>query len=203
MGWYKAPNAHFHRDYYKRRKLGGLLGTTTKSVRSILQFSKYFTGRLGRSQKKGSLMLHTLKKISAARSAAKLLHIFSHRASRGAVWPLHFKFASYAYVVVQLWLFHPKTAPKAISEGLKSNIFLGGHVPQVPHTPSARASLALCDQSRAHWNPPFQNPRSATEGDLGASSSRQFRNFTASQVGSDSGPYTVASLTANSRMMSV
>ena len=27
---------------------------------------------------------------------------------------------------------------------------------------SARASCALCHQSRAHWNPPFQNPRSAT-----------------------------------------
>ena len=147
MGWYKAPNAHFHRDYYKRRKLGGFLGTTTKSVRSILPFSKYFTGRLGRAQKKkGSLMLHTLKKISAVIRAAKFLHIFFHRASRGAVWPLHFKFASYAYVVVQLLLFHPKTAPKAISEGLKSNIFLGRHVHQMPHTPSARASLALCDQ---------------------------------------------------------
>ena len=47
VGWYEA---HFHRDYYKRRKLGGLMGTTTKSVRSILQFSKYFTGRLGSSE---------------------------------------------------------------------------------------------------------------------------------------------------------
>ena len=28
--------------------------------------------------------------------------------------------------------------------------------------PSARASPDLCDQSCAHWNPPFQNPRSAT-----------------------------------------
>ena len=44
-------NAHFHRDYYyKLRKLGGLQGTTTKSVRSILQFLKYFTGRLGMSE---------------------------------------------------------------------------------------------------------------------------------------------------------
>ena len=41
--------------------------------------------------------MHTLKKFSAARSAAKLLHIFSRRASRGAAWPLHVKFASYAY----------------------------------------------------------------------------------------------------------
>ena len=36
--------------------------------------------------------MHTLK------CAAKLLHIFPRRASRGAAWPLHFKFASYAYV---------------------------------------------------------------------------------------------------------
>ena len=40
----------FHRDFYKRRKLGSLLGMTTKSVCSILQLSKYFTGRLGRSE---------------------------------------------------------------------------------------------------------------------------------------------------------
>ena len=38
MDWYEATNAHFQTgDYYKRRKLGGLLGTMTKSVRSILQ----------------------------------------------------------------------------------------------------------------------------------------------------------------------
>ena len=79
MGWYEATNAHFHRDYYKRRKLGGLLGTTTKLVRSILSFSKYFTGRLGRSEsfEKSSLKVPTLKKISAALRAAKLIHIFS------------------------------------------------------------------------------------------------------------------------------
>ena len=40
--------------------------------------------------------------------------------------------------------------------------FLGEHLPHVPHPPSVRASRALCDQSHAHWNPPFQNPRSAT-----------------------------------------
>ena len=34
-------------------------------------------------------------------------------------------------------------------------IFLGGHV-HVPHPPSARTSCALCDQSRAHWNPLFE-----------------------------------------------
>ena len=47
--------------------------------------------------KEGSLKVHTLKKIFAACSAAKLLHIFSRRASRGAAVPIHFKFASYAY----------------------------------------------------------------------------------------------------------
>ena len=41
-------------------------------------------------------------------------------------------------LVVQLLLFNPKTAPKAISEGLKSKISLGGHVPHVPHPPSVR-----------------------------------------------------------------
>ena len=44
--------------------------------------------------KKGSLMVRTLKKFSTALRAAKSLHIFS----RGAAWPLHFKFAFYAYV---------------------------------------------------------------------------------------------------------
>ena len=43
-------------------------------------------------------------------------------------------------------------APKMISD-LKSKAFPGGH----------DTSHALCDQSRAHWNPPFQNPRSATD----------------------------------------
>ena len=37
------------------------------------------------------------EKFSAALRAAKLLHIFSRRASRGAARPVHVKFASYAY----------------------------------------------------------------------------------------------------------
>ena len=56
----------------------------------------------------------------------------------------------------------PKTAPKAISEGLKQEFSWGDMSPHVPH-PLARASRASCDQSRAHWNPPFQNPGSATD----------------------------------------
>ena len=39
MGWYEVINAHFLLP--ARRGLGGLLGTTTKSVRSILHISKY------------------------------------------------------------------------------------------------------------------------------------------------------------------
>ena len=39
----------------------------------------------------------------------------------------------------------------------------GGTCPPTCHTPLARASRTLCDQSHAPWNPPFQNPRSATE----------------------------------------
>ena len=90
--------------YYKRRKLGGLLGTTTKSVRIILLFFKYFTGRLGRSEssypwKKAlfcSLKVHTLKN-SPPRYARRNYFTFFRHASRGTTWPLHSKFASYAY----------------------------------------------------------------------------------------------------------
>ena len=74
MGWYKATNAHFHRDYYKRRKLGGLQGTTTKSVRSILLFSKCFTVRLERSE--------AYEKRQS--NGAHIEKIF-HRASRGEI----------------------------------------------------------------------------------------------------------------------
>ena len=45
-------------------------------------------------QSKGA---HFEKKIAAARSAAKLVFISFSSASRGTSWPLHFKFASYAY----------------------------------------------------------------------------------------------------------
>ena len=43
--------------------------------------------------------MHTFKKISAALRTAKLLHILP-AVIRDAAWPLHFKFASYAYAVV-------------------------------------------------------------------------------------------------------
>ena len=55
MAWYGLM--HIHRLYHKRRKLAGLLGTTTKSVHIILLFSKYFTGRVG-----GSEGLYTIEK---------------------------------------------------------------------------------------------------------------------------------------------
>ena len=72
-------------DAEQATKLGGLLGTTTKSVRTILLFSKYFAGQLGRSEslylwKKGSLKVHTLREFAAAHSAAKL---FPHHTSCG------------------------------------------------------------------------------------------------------------------------
>ena len=41
--------------------------------------------------------------------------------------------------------------------------FPGGTCPPRATPISVHASRALCDQSRAQWNPPFQNPRSATE----------------------------------------
>ena len=75
----------FHSDYYKQRKLGRILGTTTKSVRIILPLSKYFTRRLGRSEslnpwKKAlfcSVKVHTLTKFAAALREAKFFYIFT------------------------------------------------------------------------------------------------------------------------------
>ena len=55
----------------------------------------------------------------------KLLHIFSHRAKRGAAWPLHFKFASYAYAGDFSSHFHPYISMFPVSHSLVcSNIFL-------------------------------------------------------------------------------
>ena len=59
MAWYEA-SAHFHKDYYKRRKLGGLLGRTTKSVR--INLTVFQIGFI--LQFKG--LVHTLKKFAAA-----------------------------------------------------------------------------------------------------------------------------------------
>ena len=47
MGRYKA---NFHRLLQAMKAIGGLLGMITKSVRIILWFSRYFTGRLGKSE---------------------------------------------------------------------------------------------------------------------------------------------------------
>ena len=56
-------------------------------------------------EKRQSKGVH-FEKISAALRAAKFLHIFSRRASRGAARPLHFIFASYAYVSYRcIWLY--------------------------------------------------------------------------------------------------
>ena len=81
MGWYEATYARFHRDYYRRRKLDGLLGTTTKSVRSILQFPNIlldgWEGLKAHTFEKGqSKGAHLETKISTALRAAKLLNIF-------------------------------------------------------------------------------------------------------------------------------
>ena len=57
--------------------------------------------------------------------------------------------------------FHPKNTPETISEGLKSQIFLGegGGWAMPPDPPSRRTTRALI----TYWNPPFQNSRSATD----------------------------------------
>ena len=52
-------------------------------------------------------------------------------------------------LVIQLLLFHPKTAPKAISEGLKSKIFLGDMSPR--GTPPS----ALYEISHVHTGTPL------------------------------------------------
>ena len=120
------------------------MGTTTKSVRSILQFCKYFTRRLGSTESlfffltKGSLKVHTLKKSPAARSAAKLLDIFSA-----------------ALRAVQHGLYTSNLLPTPMSWSSNSCCFTPKRHKkrsQTPH-PSARA---LCDHSRAHWTPLFK-----------------------------------------------
>ena len=55
---------------------------------TILQFSKYFTGR--------SEAYYTFEKRQS--NGAHIEKKVFRRALRGAAWPLHFKFASYAYV---------------------------------------------------------------------------------------------------------
>ena len=67
--------------------------------------SKYFTGRLGRSEglylwKRDSfcgLKMHTFKKNWRRAYRGEIISHFPRRALRGTAWSLHYKFASYAY----------------------------------------------------------------------------------------------------------
>ena len=54
-----------------------------------------------------------------------------------------------AHTLHLLVVFCPKTAPEMISEGLKSKIFLGGHIPNIP--------LAVCFVCYEEIQQPFQN----------------------------------------------
>ena len=56
----------------------------------------------------------------------------------------------------------PQNATKSDLRRSEIKNFPGGHVPHVPHLPSTCASHTFHDHSRAHWNSPFQNSRSAT-----------------------------------------
>ena len=89
--------------------------------------------------------MHTFKKIfrRATRGEIEILLHFFRRASRGAAWPLHFKFVSYAYALA--------VSPK---NGLKRSEILGGHVPTC-HTPLARALRALYAISHVHTGTPL------------------------------------------------
>ena len=59
--------------------------------------------------------------------------------------------------------FTPKRHQKWSQKVWKQKFSWGGMSPRAA-PPSVRALRALCDQSRAHWNPPspFENPRSTT-----------------------------------------
>ena len=57
-------------------------------------------------------------------------------------------------LVVRLFLFHPRTAPKAISEGLKSKNFPVGTCPHVP-PPSARPFARFMRSVKCTLEPPF------------------------------------------------
>ena len=87
--------------------------------------------------------MHTFKKIFRRATRGEILLHFFRRASRGAAWPLHFKFVSYAYALA--------VSPQ---NGLKRSEILGGHVPTC-HTPLARALRALYAISHVHTGTPL------------------------------------------------
>ena len=109
MARYEA-NADFQQDYYKRRNPGGPLGTDDEVSIICFPHIEYCTGGLVRSEneartlytveKKGlfcSPKVHTLKEIRRRATRGETTFHFLSSASRGIAWPLHFKFASYAY----------------------------------------------------------------------------------------------------------
>ena len=66
-------------------------------------------------------------------------------------------------LVVQLTLaVSPQNSTKSDLRRSEIKNFPGGTCSPPATPPSVRALRTLCDQSRAHWNPPFQNSRSAT-----------------------------------------
>ena len=85
----------------------------------------------------------------------------------GAKWSHAFKFCECGFkyndqiwqLVVQFLLLHPKTAPKTISKGLKSKFRMS---PRDTHP--LRVRFACFTRSvTSTLEPPFENPRSATE----------------------------------------
>ena len=101
----KLLNVDFQRDYYNSESLsGGILRTTQSQynicfpheLNIVLEVCEGLRTRLEyyTPLKKG---FHTFKKFAAAHSVAKLFSTLFSSAPCGTAWPLHFKFASYAY----------------------------------------------------------------------------------------------------------
>ena len=102
LGWYEA---HFHRDYntsdeswavsWERRRSQYVQSYSFPNI--LLDgweaLKAYF---FDKRQSKGAHFEKIFRRAAARRN---YLHFF-RRASRGAAWPLHFKFASYAYALV-------------------------------------------------------------------------------------------------------
>ena len=111
MAWYHQ----FSFFIVTRRKLGGVLGTTTKSVHIILPFSEYFTGRLGRSES-----LHPWKKGFILLSKGAHFEKIRRRATRGEII-LHF---TATFRAVQHGLYTSNLLPMSICYGSENMIFI-------------------------------------------------------------------------------
>ena len=88
-------------------------------------------------------MLSTVQTV-LSRETSRATHFNSKRLQGQQQW------------VIKRLLFCSQTAPEAISEGQKSENFLGSMPPDHPTTGTLRALLCF-----RHVDPPFQNPRSA------------------------------------------